>query len=257
MGASKIEEMLRPCILAVLLALPLAAQPQDNSAPPQASPPPSSSQKKSDAQKKPSEGQQNPFPEAQSAAAARGAQENDAAPAAPQPDAPQPAAGTPTSKPATADQNPFPEARSEKAAHQAREQENRSASAPAAAEPGDQDYSSSRIHLKGFDPSNSGSAAGGGGTVLSPQLGREDTKVGMFYLHTGDFKGAYNRFAEATRVDPGNADAVFGLAEAARHLNLRDQALRNYQLYLSALPNGPRTKEIRKALKDMGASPQS
>jgi Tfp pilus assembly protein PilF len=79
----------------------------------------------------------------------------------------------------------------------------------------------------------------------------------MFYLKTGDFKGAYDRFSEASRIDPSNADAVFGLAESARHLNLRDEAIRNYRLYLSALPDGPRAKAARKGLRDLGASPDS
>jgi Flp pilus assembly protein TadD len=74
-------------------------------------------------------------------------------------------------------------------------------------------------------------------------------------MESGNWKGAYDRFLEANRSDPGNAEAVFGLAESARHLHLDDEARRNYHLYLSALPNGPHAKEIHKALKQMGAEP--
>jgi Flp pilus assembly protein TadD len=79
----------------------------------------------------------------------------------------------------------------------------------------------------------------------------------LFYLKTGNYQGAYDRLREAARVDPTNADAVFGLAEAARHLNRRDEAIRNYQLYLSALPDGPRAKDARKGLKELGVKPNS
>ncbi len=57
---------------------------------------------------------------------------------------------------------------------------------------------------------------------------------------------------EAARSDPGNAEAVWGLAESAHQLQMNDVAIKNYRLYLSALPNGPHAKQIRKALKGMG-----
>jgi hypothetical protein len=72
-------------------------------------------------------------------------------------------------------------------------------------------------------------------------------------MESGNWKGAYDRFLEAHQSDPGNAEAVFGLAESAHHLRMDDVALPNYRLYLSALPNGPHAKEIHKALKQMGA----
>jgi tetratricopeptide (TPR) repeat protein len=91
--------------------------------------------------------------------------------------------------------------------------------------------------------------------TFNPRLARKDAQIGDFYLESGNYKGAYDRFLEANRSDPGNAEAVFGLAESARRLQHRDEALRNYRLYLSALPNGPRAKEVRKALREMGAAP--
>lgn len=251
---------------ALLLALPVAAQQQDNTAPPPPGQSTSAAQKKdaqqkNQQQKKPSTAEQNPFPEAQSEQAAhQGQQQDQSAPAAQQdePAAPQAAEKGAGKKPSAADQNPFPEAQSEKAAQKAGQQP----SQPSASGNGqpDHDYSSSQDQLKGLDltgASDSHTTDGAGGTILSPELGRKDTKVGEFYLHTGDYKGAYNRFVEATRVDPCNAQAVFDLAEAARHLNHRDEAVRNYRLYLSALPDGPRAKDARKALKDLGAPPNS
>lgn len=268
--ASKIEEMVRVSMAvccALLLAVSLSAQQQDSNAPAQQQQDSQAAQKKADQQKtdqqkKRSATQTNPFPEAQSQKAAdQDEQPSGSAPANGQnePAAPQPAASGQQKKHSTAEDNPFPESESEKAAHQAEPQAPASSAPSGSAQP-DQDYSSSQTKLKGLDLSGASDARiadGAGGTILSPELGRKDTKVGEFYLHTGDYKGAYDRFVEATKVDPGNAQAVFDLAEAARHLNNRPEAVRNYQLYLSALPDGPRSKDARKALRDLGVQPNS
>jgi tetratricopeptide (TPR) repeat protein len=260
----------------VLTALPLAAQQpssgQSNGTPPaqqgQSTPNAPAPQKSTQGKQKPSEAEQNPFPEAQSEAAAHAGQPQDATPSAPAPqdapNAPKPAAQN--GKPSEADQNPFPEAQSEKA-QQAQDQSGdqkpaqndgqNPASPPGSGKSG-QDYSSS--HLKLLDLPGDSDAANpdvAGGNGHNAALATKDTQVGMFYLKTGDYKGAHDRFAEAAQADPGNADAVFGLAESARRLNLRDEAVRNYRLYLSALPDGPRAKDSRKALKELGVSPNS
>jgi len=249
--------MLRSLLFAsvALLALPLAAQQQDNSAPPpQQNPPaqssPSTTQKKD--QPKKSTSQENPFPEAQSEAAAhQSQQQNNAGPSAPEPQT-APQSGSP-GKPA-ADQNPFPTEQSEKAAHQGQTPD-QPAHAP---QPDDQNYSSSQV--KGLDmPTTDEAPPPGVVTQLpySPRLAKKDAQIGDFYLESGNYRGAYDRFLEANHSDPGNAEAVFGLAESARHLSHTDEALRYYRLYLTALPNGPHAKEVRKALKEMGAEPAS
>jgi tetratricopeptide (TPR) repeat protein len=244
------------------LALPVAAQQQENSAPPPPQNPPASTsstnqkpataadpktagQKPAQPQKKPSTSEQNPFPEAQSEAAAHQTQQpsDGSTPQAPTPEAGDKAAGD-----KQGDSNPFPETQSEKAAKQDRQP----SSGAAPEDKPDENSSSSQISPKLLDIP--GDKDANNAAVESPQLAVKDTQVGTFYLKTGDYKGAYDRFVEATRVDPGNADAVFGLAESARRLNHRDEAIRNYRLYLSALPDGPRAKEARKALKEMGVS---
>ena len=250
--------LLRPAIAAsvVLLSLSVAAQQQDNSAPPPQNPPaptsPSTTQKKD--QPKKSTAEQNPFPEAQSKAAAHQTPlQDNAEPSAPQPQT-APPGGSPN-KP-TAGQNPFPEAQSEKAAHQP--QQDTSSPSAQSNPPEDQNYSSSQV--KGLEmPTTDEALPPGVVTELpyNPKLAKKDAQIGDFYVESGNWRGAYDRFLEANRSDPGNAEAVFGLAEAARHLSHTDEALRNYRLYLSALPYGPHAKEVRKALKEMGAAPPS
>lgn len=234
-----LRRLLHPVLMttvALLLALPLAAQQQTSgSAQPPSTTQQTSTKQSDKKQKKTDTKKESPAPQNPPAAPAPSAPapQNQTAP----PPAPQPQHGT-----STADQNPFPEAQSEQAAREAKQRQD--------AEP---DTSSSSA-VPGLNlpakPSKQPAAP-----ALNSSLGRQDTKVGDFYLQSGDWKGAYSRFLEATQVDPGDAEAVYGLAESARHLGYRKVAIQNFQLYLSALPNGPRAKDARKALKDLGAHP--
>ncbi|HEX3470914.1 MAG TPA: tetratricopeptide repeat protein [Silvibacterium sp.] len=170
-------------------------------------------------------------------------------------------------RPATADENPFPEDISKKAAAAAgnpapdapsAEPAAKSDKPPASSNDSQPDYSSSRTGLPDLDADSRESriSNGAGGYILNPQLAMQDVKIGGFYLNAGDYKGAYARFKEATEVNPENADAVFGLAEAARGLKLKDEAADNYRIYLDAVPDGPKSKAARKALAALGAPPK-
>jgi hypothetical protein len=142
--------------------------------------------------------------------------------------------------------NPFPEAKSQKAADAA------NASAKPAA-----GSSSSHVDLNRLD-APAGSEArisnGEGGYIHSPELAAKDIKVGKFYLSTHAYKGAYDRFLEATRVAPEDGDAIFGLAEAARGLHKDKEASTNYLIYLEAFPDGTHSKDARKALDKLGVA---
>jgi tetratricopeptide (TPR) repeat protein len=247
---------------ALVVALSAGALAQDNSAPPPQQNPPAQTnapapQKKD--QPKKGAAQENPFPEAQSEAAAHQAQQQDSNPDGPQPQTTPQAAPQPGSPAKPAVDNPFPEEQSEKAAHPGAPPSNASP-APGDSNPADGTYSSS--HVKGLDMPDTPDTPPLALQSLPPsplpfnsKLARKDAEIGDFYMESGNWTGAYERFLEANRSDPGNAEAVFGLAECARHLSHHDEALRNYHLYLSALPNGPHAKEVRKALKEMGAAP--
>lgn len=142
--------------------------------------------------------------------------------------------------------NPFPEAKSQKAADAAN-----SSAKPAAGS------SSSHVDLDRLN-SPAGSEAsisnGEGGYIHRPELAAKDIKVGNFYLSTHAYKGAYDRFLEATRVAPEDGDAVFGLAEASRGLHKDKEAATNYMIYLDAFPDGKNSKDARKALDKLGVS---
>lgn len=220
----------------LLLALPCAAQQGSDQ---NQSQPQSSSQSKSQSQDKNQTGDKSPS-EQQPAAKHR----------------------------STAEDNPFPEDISKKAAAGAgnstpdtptpktdKAPASANGSKPATPSP---DYSSSRTGIENLDSGNPDSriSDGAGGYIHDPKLAAQDVKVGGFYYTNEDYKGAYSRFKEATKVDPTNADAVYGLAEAARALKLNDEAAENYRVYLDAFPDGPKAKAARKALAQLGTPPK-
>lgn len=152
-------------------------------------------------------------------------------------------------KPAPAEANPFPEDISRKAQDAAN-------SVDPDAKSTEPDYSSSHVDLKKFDaPAGSESriSNGAGGFIHDPQLAARDDKIAKFYLQNGDFKGAYDRYKEASEVAPEDGDAVFGLAESARGLHRTQEAASNYQIYLDAFPDGKKSKDARKALAALTA----
>ncbi len=175
----------------------------------------------------------------------------------------QPDAATaqaPAKKPSTAADNPFPEEISKSAAEKAAADAKADAhaaqqnAAPATRDPNGSSSldgldklgldDSSRTKLKLESPD-------GSPDVYDPKRASEDLRVGQFYLKTGDVKGAYSRFRDATTFDHENAEAVFWLAEAARKMKLPQEAVQNYQVYLAAVPDGPNAKTARKALDEL------
>jgi tetratricopeptide (TPR) repeat protein len=212
----------------------------------------STAQKDSGAQKN-SAAQENPFPGdvSKQAAQQQGNQPGDA-PAAPEPQKPGDAAKD----------NPFPEDVSKGAAAAAASKDNdagassNGSSSSSSSASGDADANvdpnadlprdTGRRKLK--KPSEkdiqSGSLAGQGEA-------QDDIRVGRFYLGSKDYKGAYGRFSEATRMDPTNVDAIYGLAAAAAGLHHTDEALTNYKLYLQIAPDGNDAKSARKAIQSL------
>lgn len=148
------------------------------------------------------------------------------------------------------DDNPFPEAQSKAAQDEVQKPP---ATAPKS---GPKDYSDSAdrwkdMNLLGDDKPRTDDGAGH--AVLDPKAAAQDDKVGRFYLQSGDYAGAYARFKEAAQINPGDAEAVIGLAEAAEKVGKPQEAIQNYQVYLDAFPHGPKSKDARKALDELKA----
>ncbi len=164
------------------------------------------------------------------------------------PDSPQRA------KPAP-DDNAFPEEQS-RAAEKAANGADSAADAGPADDGADRTApaSSSRSRVKGVDvlgDRDDRTADGAGGTIENPELAKQDVRVGQLYMADANYQGAYQRFKEATIVGPGNPDAVFFLAEAARKTAHLDEAATNYKLYLDADPKGKHSKDAKRALIEL------
>jgi tetratricopeptide (TPR) repeat protein len=136
-----------------------------------------------------------------------------------------------------ADDNPFPEETSRKAAADAK------AAASSSGVSSSSDYDE-RVN-GGRDAVEPNAAMPHVHTKLQTQ---QDLDVGTYYLQSGNYVAAYARFKEAATLHPENADAMFGLAEAARHLKKNDEAMENYRLYLDVVPSGGKSRDARKGI---------
>ncbi len=76
-------------------------------------------------------------------------------------------------------------------------------------------------------------------------------QVAGFYQNDGNFKGAYERAAEAVTLDADDAGAHLALAESARKLGKLDQALKEYKRCLELDPVPKERKAAEKSLKEM------
>ncbi len=171
----------------------------------------------------------NPFPEAVSRDAAKAASDS-----------------TGSTKTPAANDNPFPEAVSRDAAKAAGNDQN---PAPKTTLPPGVSSSQSAGDLGDTDNPAQARRA-----LPSPGRAKKDIEVGGFYLTTGNYQGALERYQDAMANDPTDVDAIFGLAEAQQMLKNNADAARNYQLYLDIVPNGPKSKQAMKALKTLQAA---
>jgi Tfp pilus assembly protein PilF len=91
-------------------------------------------------------------------------------------------------------------------------------------------------------------------TKSKREILQEDLDVGGFYLQQKNWKAAQGRFASAFALNAESPDAVWGLAEAERHLRMYQEADQHYKLFLSYDPDGPHGKAARKALEEVEAA---
>jgi hypothetical protein len=122
--------------------------------------------------------------------------------------------------------------------------------------PADDGFSSSRSGLKQLPAEDDGDGRPGKSTrnKTREQLVKEDVEVGSFYLDKKDWKGAEGRFQSAFSLDHESPDAVWGLAEAERHLHLYKESAEHYKLFLSYDPDSKRGREARKSLQEVEAA---
>jgi len=127
----------------------------------------------------------------------------------------------------------------------------RTPDAPGQAE--DDGFSSSRSGMVNLPAEDDNDGRPGKSTKnkTREQVIQEDLDVGGFYIEKKNWKAAQARYAAAFALDKENVDAVWGLAEAERHLGLNKEAADHYTLFLSYDPDGPHSRAARKALGEV------
>ncbi|TAM58651.1 tetratricopeptide repeat protein [bacterium] len=77
--------------------------------------------------------------------------------------------------------------------------------------------------------------------------------LGRLELEAGMYGKAEEGFAHVARLQPSNAEALYGEATAAQALGQRDRAIAAYRRALAAAPESPQAKDARAALQTLGA----
>lgn len=84
--------------------------------------------------------------------------------------------------------------------------------------------------------------------AFNPLQAEKELRTGNFYFKKGSFKAAAGRFQEATKWNPGLAEAYFRLGEAQEKLRDKRAAREAYTKFLELAPNDKRADEVRKKL---------
>jgi tetratricopeptide (TPR) repeat protein len=83
---------------------------------------------------------------------------------------------------------------------------------------------------------------------FNPLQAEKEMKIGAYYFKKGSFRAAAQRFREAARWNPGEAEAWLRLGEAQEKLKDRAAAREAYAKYLELKPDARNAAEIRKKL---------
>jgi len=91
----------------------------------------------------------------------------------------------------------------------------------------------------------------------NPYRALKDDEVGDFYFKRKNYKAALARYQDALAWKENDAVATFRMAQCYEKLDQRDEAVANYKQYLKILPEGPFSKEAKRALDKLGAPEKS
>ncbi len=87
----------------------------------------------------------------------------------------------------------------------------------------------------------------------NPYRAVKDDEVGDYYFREKNYKAALARYQDALVYKDNDAMANLRMAQCYEKLNQPDQAIVHYREYLKILPEGPYSKQARKALEKLGA----
>ncbi len=84
--------------------------------------------------------------------------------------------------------------------------------------------------------------------TLNPLEAERNITAGLFYFKKNNYRAAARRFEEASKWDPGSAEAFLRLGEADEKLRNRDGAREAYTKYLELVPEAKNAAEVKKKL---------
>jgi tetratricopeptide (TPR) repeat protein len=84
--------------------------------------------------------------------------------------------------------------------------------------------------------------------TLNPLEAARNVTAGNFYFKKGNYRAAARRYDEASKWDPGNADAFLRLGETDEKLKDRVGARGAYSKYLELAPEAKNADEVKKKL---------
>jgi tetratricopeptide (TPR) repeat protein len=83
---------------------------------------------------------------------------------------------------------------------------------------------------------------------FNPLRAENDLKVGNFYFKKGNYKGAVNRFREATKWNPNYAEAYLRLGDSEEKMKDPKAAREAYAKYLELAPDSKEAASVKKKL---------
>jgi len=91
----------------------------------------------------------------------------------------------------------------------------------------------------------------------NPHRAEKNIEVGDYLMRRKNYRAAESRYREALEYKPHDALATFRLAVALEKMGEWDEARQRYQEYLKILPQGPLSKDARKALERLKAKKEA
>ena len=90
--------------------------------------------------------------------------------------------------------------------------------------------------------------------AFNPLQAQKEVRVGNYYFKKGSYRAAAQRFREATKWNPGYAEAWLRLAETDEKQNDAKGACQAYTKYLELQQDAKNAGEIKKKLEKMKCS---
>jgi len=115
----------------------------------------------------------------------------------------------------------------------------------------EQSQSTSKSQRKESEPPEEDEGSKPKEYAFNPLQAQHELEVGEFYLKKGSYGSAVGRFIEATRWNPGLAEAYLRLGEAEIKFKDQKAAKEAFEKYLQLAPDSKNAAQVKKKLEKM------